>query len=105
MAKLVDRSEILSGDDVNAIARTRARYGHTNWIVWRDKDGTKRAARVSIAALKMAMLATGTQGHFTMYQASDGGGAMMTWPLSCLLLKNLKFWDRNPGQGPRWIGV
>lgn len=95
MARTVDRYEILTGDDAHVLARKKARFGRTDWVAWCGKDGVKRAMRASSTSVKMAMLATGTQGYFTMYQASDGVGSMMSWGLASLLLRNLKYWEHN----------
>lgn len=61
---------IYSGEDAAIIARRKARYGHRDQVVWRDQSGALHTARVSAASLKAAMLATGTQGRFTVYSGT-----------------------------------
>lgn len=49
--------------------RRKARYGHYDVIVWRDKTGAVQWARKSVESLKAALLATGTQKSFSYYAA------------------------------------
>lgn len=70
------------------IASRKSRYGHYPHLVWIGKDGQHRTARLSVLSLKAAMLATGTQGTFTLY--TRGTGMMSDWSLACMWLRHLK---------------
>lgn len=74
--------EILEGSEAPAIAKRRARYSDYDWIAWRDRDGTWRAARASAEAVKIAMLAVGTQGKIYQYQSRTGWPHMMSWKIA-----------------------
>lgn len=71
--------QILEGSEAPAIAKRRARYSDFDWIAWVDRDGIWRAARASAEVVKMAMLATGTQGKIYQYQSRTGWSHMMSW--------------------------
>ena len=101
MAKLIDRDEVIVGATACETARQKARYGHTAWITWMGTDGAWRSARATAASVKAAMLASGTQGHVVLYHASEQFGSLITWPLACILLSNLRYWDVNPASTPK----
>lgn len=61
----------MTGPDVFALAKKKARYGHKSWIVWRDRDGIWNAAVESVETIKAAMLAVGTQGRWTAVSRID----------------------------------
>lgn len=52
--------------------QVKARFGHKDWIVWTEKDGTKRAEWRSEAVIKRALLASGTKGKWTLVCADCG---------------------------------
>jgi hypothetical protein len=80
--------------DIVATAKRMARYGHTDWIVWIGRDGIRCAAPVNYKFIKQAMLATGTQGTFTLYAASCGTSHLMTWPVAASYLRTARFNER-----------
>lgn len=47
-------------------ARCMTRQAHTAWMVWQGRGGSY-SLRVSADAIKAALLATGTQGHFYVF--------------------------------------
>lgn len=71
-------------------ARRKARYGHRDWLVWLDTHGARHARPLDAATLKAAMLATGTRGHFTLYEATTGNPWRVTWPHAVAMLANAK---------------
>lgn len=82
--------DILTGNDAPAAAKRKARYGHHAWITWKSRDGQKYAARCTPETVKMAMLASGTQGKFVKYQASDSTGMIVDWSLDAMWLRHAK---------------
>jgi hypothetical protein len=58
----------------------KARFGHRDWVVYRDNTGLVTEPATA-ATVKAAMLATGTQGSWTLVGANDGHGMRMTWRL------------------------
>ena len=82
--------DIYIGDDAGQVARTKSRYGHRSWIVWKARDGKKCAARCSPETVKLAMLASGTQGEFVKYQANDSTGMMVDWSMAAMWLRSAK---------------
>ena len=74
--------EILKGSEAPTTAKRRARYSDFDWIAWIGRDGIWRAARASADVVKMAMLATGTQGKIYQYQSRTGWSHMMSWKIA-----------------------
>jgi hypothetical protein len=68
MSRAIER---IDGPDCFAAAKRRARFGHREWIWWRDAHG-EHAARVTAESLKEALLAAAwTKGKWTLI-SSDG---------------------------------
>lgn len=73
------------------LARNKARYGHRDWIVWKDKDGSGRAERLTAATMKECLLACGTKrGSWTLVCKNDGTGMMGFWWLGLNLIRQCK---------------
>ena len=68
----------------------KARFGHRDWVVWRARDGQDYYGRKSPATVKAAMLASGTQGRFTLVTANDGWPIWATWRIGLNLLAWMK---------------
>lgn len=66
----------------------KARYGHRDWIVWTDRQGTHHAERVTAEAVKAAMLAIGTQGHFRLYSGGSPHPMMVDWRIANIMRRN-----------------
>lgn len=66
-------------------AKRKARYGHNDWLCWRDADGP-HAARKSPDAIKAMLLAVGTGGKWTLICA-DGTPMRGFWWLGLNLLR------------------
>lgn len=60
-------------------ARTKARYGHHDWVRWADKQDQHHTERLSAASIKAAMLAVGTQGMIFLYAANTGTSHILNW--------------------------
>jgi hypothetical protein len=78
-------------DPALALAKRKARYGHNDWLFWKDRDGTSHCARRSAETVKAAMLANGTTGRWFIVQASTGSLVKGFWRLGINLLKSAKF--------------
>lgn len=88
--------ELYAGADTHMIARRMARQGHRDWLCWMDRNGNRFAARCTAANLKAAMLATGTQGRFTRYEASTGTAlSSSSWSVATIWLKNQKYEEKQ----------
>ncbi len=48
----------------------KARYGHRDWLVWRDHQGTAKAARRTTENLEEAIRESASRGYFHHYLAS-----------------------------------
>lgn len=81
---------MIEGDTAYTDARRNARYGRRDWVAWVGRDGVKRSAPVSAAAVRAAMLATGTQGMFMRYSAGDGQGVLAFWSDGARWLRHAK---------------
>lgn len=71
-------------------AQKKARFGHRDWVFFRDATGTGRAGRFSRDALKAALLASGCAGHFYVVCASTGVLERHGWRSGCLMLRNVR---------------
>lgn len=72
------------------MACRKARYGHKDWIVWDDRDGSQRAALCTADAIKSALMAMGTQGRFFRISANDAVGTIVRWRLGLRMLRNCR---------------
>lgn len=82
--------DFLTGDDVSATARRKARYGRRSWLIWKDRQGKTVAAVCSPESVKQAMLATGTQGFFLKVQAGAWTGLAIDWSTAAMWLRHAK---------------
>ena len=48
----------------------KARYGHRDWLVWRDPEGTAKAAPRTTKNLEQAIRESESHGYFHHYLAS-----------------------------------
>lgn len=76
--------------NVAADAKAKARQSRYDQIVWTERDGSRRADRVTADSVKAAMLAAGTKGRFTLYQAHTAHAFSITWRLAVAYLGNLR---------------
>lgn len=69
-----------------AEAKRKARYGHRSYV------GRGDAFEIlSRASLKRALLAAGTQGHFTVIDASTAVCNRINWQIGTLMYRNIRF--------------
>lgn len=71
-------------------ARDVARKSSYDQIVWVDREGARHEARLTADTLKQAMLATGTQGRFTVYAARTATPMLIRWRIAVAYLANLR---------------
>ena len=74
-----------------SLAKRKAKFGHRDWIVYRDRNGNEHAEQYSASVVKKAMLAVGTQGRFHLIAASTGVDHIYRWPMACIALRNARF--------------
>jgi hypothetical protein len=81
-------SQKIDGPTCYQQAIRKARFGHHDWIVYRDATGT-HAERKSPESVKRALLASGTKGNWSLICA---GGTPMKgfWWLGINLLAQMK---------------
>jgi len=58
------------GESAHDYARRKARYGHRDWLVWRDEQDTPKAAPRTTKNLEQAIRETEERGYFHHYLAS-----------------------------------
>lgn len=72
----------------------KARYGHKNWVVFRDSYGDERAAVATRDSIKAALLAVGSQGSFTLVHANCGTKSRMNWAMGIVAMRNVQYWGK-----------
>lgn len=85
--------ELFTSDNIHEVyetAKRKARYGHRDWLVWIGRDGKRYAAPRTAESLKAALLASGTQGKFSMYCANDAQGWNIGWWHGVIMFKNAR---------------
>ena len=81
----------MDGHEAHELARRKSRYGHRDWIVWRERDGTFRAEVRSPAAIRKALLANGTKGRrWWVFHGSSGVASIGFWAMGLIMLRNAK---------------
>jgi hypothetical protein len=86
----------ISGPNAYTDAERMARYGHRDWLTWRDKDGVDHADLVSAASIKAAMLACGTGRKFVLHQGSTRHRFIVSWRLASQMLRNARYIEQHP---------
>ena len=81
----------MTGSEAMELAHRKARYGHKDWLVWKDRAGNWQAALKSPETLKTALLAIGTQGRFYLVVASYSVSQMMVWQTGILAMRNCRY--------------
>lgn len=70
--------------------RHMAKYGHRDWLSWTDRNGLVHSERKTATAIKQALLDTGTQRKFHLFEASTGIGHLISWRMGVTMLGNAK---------------
>lgn len=81
----------MTSKEAHDIARRKAVHGHNDWLVWAEKNGAWNTARISVKAIKAAMLATGTAGRWYLIAANSGVGYRYNWRIGVNMLNNAKY--------------
>lgn len=72
-------------------ATRKARFGHRDWIVWQERDGSHRAEVRSPRAVKRALLANGTKGRsWWIVSATRATASKGFWKMGLIMLRNAK---------------
>lgn len=86
------KAGILQGARLQDV-QVKARFGHKDWIYWRQADGSSRAEWKSAESMKRALLATGTKGFWCLVTADDGHLMKGYWRLGITIYRNsLRGW-------------
>jgi hypothetical protein len=94
-----ERANSFSGEGAYEVARKKARYGHCDWVVWQGKDGITQARRVTNPqVIKECLLATGTQGRWSLILASCAWSQVGTWRIGLNILGQFKCGMREFGR-------
>ena len=72
------------------VTQRKARFGHNDWVYWRDRNGIAHAERKSIESVKRCLLDCGTNGSWTLIGANDGNGLKGTWRIGINLLAHMR---------------
>lgn len=70
-------------------AMRKARYGHRDWIVWRDRCGEQHAEVKSLESVKRCLLDVGTKGDWSLI-CSGGTPMKGFWWLGINLLSQMR---------------
>lgn len=85
-----EKPQFYVGDGAFDYAKRMSRYGHKDWIVYRDRNGALNARRISAESVKLALLAVGTQGKFTLIPGDGSHNWIVSWHLGINFILNLK---------------
>ncbi|HYF09529.1 MAG TPA: hypothetical protein VD970_18055 [Acetobacteraceae bacterium] len=81
----------MTGTEAFELATRKARFGHRDWIVWQERDGSYRAEARAPAAVKRALLANGTKGRaWWVVGASTSSASRGFWKMGLIMLRNAK---------------
>lgn len=73
-------TQIIAPDSsIFEIARTKATRGHKTWLIWLRRDGTYEGRPYAAEAIRLALLASGTQGRFWWYDEHGTGHMCRSW--------------------------
>ena len=75
-------------------AKQKARYGHNDWIVWRDKHGVSKSAKLTPETMKECLLDVGTQRKWSLVCASGHGTLRGFWKMGINILNQFKHGGR-----------
>lgn len=60
----------IDGEEAFRTAQQKAKYGHCDWLYWRDRSGMAHSARRSADSIKEMLLEVGTTGNWTIVCAN-----------------------------------
>ena len=85
------------GEDAGKQAENKSRFGKTNWVVYRDRQGVLTAELMTAASVKNPLLAKGTNGKFKAW--FQGKPLLLGWRSGINQYHHLK----NPEPGHRLL--
>lgn len=97
--------ETIIGEQAHVVARRKATHSDYAWLCWEDRDGARKAMRVTRRNVKAALLETGTQGFIVLYPARGGFPTLVRWREGVMLLSNLASWQRHPATRPHGFAL
>lgn len=71
-------------------AQRLARYGHRDYLTWRNRDGRYMVAKKSIESMKQCLLDCGTGGSWTLICANSGTPMKGFWWMGINIIRNMK---------------
>lgn len=74
-----------------------ATKGHRSWLIYRDRRGDDQRALYHSDAIKAAMLAIGTSGHFYWIDPSGNRNICRSWNYALHLLKCARGHEKYAG--------
>lgn len=86
---------LFTGPEAYQKAMNKARHGHKDWVVYRDKSGQSVAEKATSEAYKRALLAIGTQGRFTVITGSNAQGRVVRWQGGIIRWNNAKYFEKH----------
>ena len=87
----MDRQQHFTGDDAYKDACRKARYGHRDWLWWRDRQGIAHATPKTPETMKSCLLAVGTRkGAWTLISGDTGIPFVGFWWLGINMLAQMK---------------
>jgi hypothetical protein len=79
----------MTAQEAMTTATHKARYGHRDQLVWRDRNGEYHTTVANAAGVKAAMLAVGTKGKFFL-KDGKGHGYVYNWRMAVTWFRNLQ---------------
>lgn len=71
-------------------AQRKAKFGHRDWMAYRDRNGEHVVAPLTKSGIKAALLANGTKGNFTLIAANSGTLHRYSWSFGIGMLRNAR---------------
>ena len=87
--------DAFTGPDAVKNAERMARHGHADWLYWKTRAGELVAKRMTSAAIKEALLAVGTQGHFIHIGASHNWRFYMRWSNGIHMMHQVRYYETH----------
>ncbi len=72
------------------LAQHKARYGHRDWLVWKNKEGENFAEPLNADSMKRCLLAEGTQGRWLLIGKNRGEDDLGFWWMGLNILRQIK---------------
>ncbi|ADO59894.1 hypothetical protein [Paenibacillus polymyxa] len=77
--------------DVLQTAKRKARYGHRDWVYWKDENGDEHTEVKSSSSVKKAMISVGSKGRYFVVCANNGNLMLGNWRMGITMINNTKY--------------